>query len=101
MSFLNKLSGVAKAYSKLSELKGKKDLLLKELGEVVYNGEMDRIDNFVEEIQVLTEEIELLDYQLLHKKMSSVEVKGDSSEEVSEEEILDKEEVTLPEEEKE
>ena len=76
-------------------------LTFKELGEVVYNGEMDRIDNFVEEIQVLTEEIELLDYKLLHKKMSSVEVKGDSSEEVSEEEILDKEEVTLPEEEKE
>lgn len=116
MSFINKLTGVARAtnqaaknfaaeakgYSKLIELKNKKDTLLKGLGEVVYNGELDRIDSFVEEIQVLTEEIELLDYQLLDKKMPSVEVKNESSEEVSEEEIFDKEEeVTLPEEEKE
>lgn len=76
----------------MAELKNKKDALLKELGEVVYNGELDRVDSFVEEIQVLTEEIELLDYQLLNKKMSSVEKKGESSEGVSEDEIIDKEE---------
>lgn len=115
MSFINKIAGVAKAtnqaaknfaaeakgYSKLAELNNKKDALLKELGQVVYNGEMDRIDGFVDEIQVLTEEIELLDYQLINKKMSSVEVKGSPLDKSSEETLCEEEGIALPEEEKE